>query len=448
MARQRRVAFGVAGACMVLVVNSTPAAPVATGPQARAFLGGASGKLVYTKLDCNDNSCNKQGRSLWYVDFSESTLTERQVVDYHSENTEPRNTIISPDGDWIVYNTRQRDNPLYINRLVQNSTTRIDMGDGAVPVWWTKPGTAELYVIYVDNDLEDGGWMGGYNGGFPNSSTGATRCRQVNPVTMASIGSAQRIMSYQANGGRSVSGAWMFTAGGCPGTFRIDPTGTSDVTIYEEISLSVDAWSDSDSLDGCNPSMSPHANDNDLRVMYVLRNGNENHRGYWVCDVRGDNRQKFIWDNTENPYFDEPQWSNHADYAAAKASRELTTAPFDIYIYRVWNGSHLKILEGNYSFPYLWIDPATIGTAAPAPARPASRDWRLALAGGVLRSTGAAGRLLVVDSRGRAVVSTVVSGTEDCVVLRAMAPGAYTAVVRTAEERVMSRRLVVGNGLR
>ncbi|MBD3243432.1 MAG: hypothetical protein GF331_22775 [Chitinivibrionales bacterium] len=441
MRRCSVVAACTAGILTILFAPYTGATPVTTGSEARTFLGGASGKLVYTKLDCNDNSCNKQGRTLWYVDFDDETLVEREIVDYYSEGTEPRNSIISPDGNWVVYNTREWNNPLYACRLQENAPSPSKLADGALPVWWRKPGTDELYVIYVDNDLEDGGWMGGYNGGFPNTQTGATRALQINPTTMAPIGNPQRIMSYQANGGRSVSGAWMFTAGGCPGTFRIEPTGVSNVTIYEEISLSVHEWSDDDTLDGCNPSMSPHGLDSDVRVMYVMRHDDKNHRGYWLCDVRGNNRQGVIWNSGENPYIDEPQWSNHPDYAAAKASERLITAPYDVYICRVWDGSMLKVLEGNYSFPYLWIDPTTIDVKAPKPRAPTTSTWRLALSPTGLRSSGISGVMHLLDSRGRTVVSGVPLSGADTVPLR-LAPGVYTVRCRLPDGRRLTRTLI------
>jgi hypothetical protein len=263
---------------------------------------------------------------------------------------------------------------------------------------------------------------------------------------MQPIGSAQRIMTYQANGGRSASGAWMFTAGGCPGTFRIDPLGTSDVTVYEEVSLSVYAWADDDTLDGCNPSMSPHESDGAVRVMYVAGYGSWNHHAYWLCGVRGDDRRRIVWDDSENPYIDEPQWSNHPDYAAAKASSRFIEAPYDAYIFNVWTGSRLKILEGNYSFPYLWIDPATIGTRGQAPRVPVTPAWHLAMRGGVLHSSGVAGVARVLDARGRAVVTTALTGDDR--LAANLAAGVYTVVCRADDGRVLTRTLAVRGGVR
>jgi len=214
---------------------------------------------------------------------------------------------------------------------------------------------------------------------------------------MAIIGSAQQLIAYQANGGRSANGAWMFTAGGCPGTFHIDSLAVANATVISTVSRGVTTGDAADTLDGCNPSMSPHMATSDVRVMYILRNASMDHRGYWVCGVEGQPRLKVLWSDAENPYIDETQWSNHQDFAAAKGSLRLTTGPFDIYVYRVWDGTHLKILEGNYSFPYLWVDEATIGVKAPQRRTRPSAGWRVAAGGD--------GTQPVVDMRGRLVRS-------------------------------------------
>jgi len=81
------VALGVVQAMGTVVV---------TGTQARTFLGGKTGKLVYTHLD--SDSDDKTGRELRYLDLSEETLIEHTIVDLHSDGVEPRNALISPDG--------------------------------------------------------------------------------------------------------------------------------------------------------------------------------------------------------------------------------------------------------------------------------------------------------------------------------------------------------------
>lgn len=362
MRRANALRMGVAVLGSLVLFSEVSAAVVATGQQVRAFLGGASGKLVYTKLDCNDQSCNKQGRSLWYVDLSEATLTERQILSTASDDGEPRNTVVSPDGQWISFNVYNIDNSwagtwLYVARL-QASASKTSLSQGAIPHWWKKPGTNELYLIYNDADLEgSNGWMMS----FPWNRV-PTKMIQVNPSTGATIGSATTLLNTLANGGRSANGEWLFAAGGAPGTFKVNATVTSNATALETVSLSLDAGTgDWDTLDGCNPSMSPHAAEADIRVMYVCRDNDNNHRAVWTCGVRGDDRKRIMWNDTENPYVDEPEWSNVPQYAAAKASEENITAPFDIYLFKVDGSGLLKVLEGNYSFPYLWVDPTTIG---------------------------------------------------------------------------------------
>ncbi|MBD3239642.1 MAG: hypothetical protein GF331_03585, partial [Chitinivibrionales bacterium] len=157
------------GGILAAFVTSAVAGPVVSGSEVRAFLGGVTGKLVYTHLDSDD--IDKCGKSIRYLDFSEETLTEHEVMNTRSEpdETEPRNALISPDGEWIAYNTLSRSNcwseiwqspHLLVCRLQANASNHVYLGNGALPHWWRKPGTDEMYIIYNTKDLEDGGWTG------------------------------------------------------------------------------------------------------------------------------------------------------------------------------------------------------------------------------------------------------------------------------------------------
>jgi len=185
---------------------------------------------------------------------------------------------------------------------------------------------------------------------------------RLNPTTMRPAASATQLTSYQMNGGRSKSGAWLFAAGGLPMTIRVSPTALSDAQILEEVNLSVNAYSDSDSLDGCNPSMSPHWADADVRLLYL----DKNHRGYWICDVQGGHRTHTIWGETDNPYLDEPEWSTDAGFATGKASRNNMDPPYDIYMLKLTDHSRLKVIEGNNSFPHLWVEGSNAIGSQPA----------------------------------------------------------------------------------
>jgi hypothetical protein len=408
--------------------GAVSAAPVVTGTQVRTFLGGATGKLVYTHLD--NNTANKTGRTLYYLDFSEETLVEHLVVDYHSANTEPRNAAISFDGQWVAYNTLQGVNDvadLYIARLQTSAPTPIALGTGALPYWWLRPGSDELYVIFNGKDLENGGWAGNYRGGgyYPPRNS-PTYCQRVDPTTMAAIGSSTQLTDYQMNGGRSKNGAWMFAAGGFPMSLRIEPTAVAATQIFEKISLSVDSASDSDSLDGCNPSTSPHWAEVDIRFLYL----DKPHTGYHICDVRGNNRIHRTWGSEDNnPYLDETQWSTHVNFAAGKGSLNDQQPPFDLYLFRISDGAKLKIIEGNNSFPFLWVDGSdAIRESRSAPA--GNRVARVAYSNGLVRVTGGsvAGFVTVSNAQGRVVAGpTALSATGVPVQL---APGTYVASVR------------------
>ncbi len=341
----------VAGTLVATFVASAIAGPVVTGSQVRSFLGNTTGKLVYTKLDCNDASCDKKGRSLYYLDFSEENLTEHRIVEYYDEKVEPRNAVISPDGQWVSYNTMNVDrkwegNKLYIARLQPNTGNIRRLEDGALPHWWRKPGTDEMYIIYNTRDLDNDGWAMSWP---PEESE--TRTQRVDPGTMQTVGSSSKLIRYQANGGRSKNGKWLFAAGGLPGTFRIDAYVTANATIHEDIYLGQNPNDPRDSLDGCNPSISPHEAEADIRVLYL----DTAHTGYHMCDVRGNNREHIEWNNNENPYLDEPEWSTHPNFFAGKGSKNNMQPPYDIYIVRISDHAKLKVLDGSYSFPHLWV---------------------------------------------------------------------------------------------
>ncbi len=393
------------------LVHTGEGAPVVTGSQVRAFLGGNTGRLVYTYLE--SDAVNKCGNALRYLDFSEETLTEHEIMNTRSESTttEPRNALIAPDGNWVVYNTIMRDacwdsrpnywSPqVYISRLQANASNRVSLGEGGLPHWWQKPGTDEQYIIYNGRDLDNDGWVGNYNGGFP-PTVSPTYCQQINPTTKATIGSRTTLIPYQANGGRSVNGQWLFTAGGIPGTFRIDATVTSNATIHEQLDISLYDWDDQDDLDGCNPSISPHWSETDLRVLYL----DKPHTGYHVCDVRGGNRTHTDWTTeSTNRYIDETEWSTHPDYATVKASVNNQEAPFDIYIIRLTDHARLRVIDGNASFPHLWVE-YTIGVEprSMTPAEGRGKPGAATLARWAASPAAAPSGTSVHDMRGRAV---------------------------------------------
>jgi hypothetical protein len=428
------------------------AEPVVTGAEVREFLGDRNAKLVYTKLDSAHH--DKVGRSLWYLDFSEDELVERKILETYDDTAEPRNEMISPDGEWVAYNLlnteatsdTNREAPvhawLYVSKLQENAPEPTALGMGALPHWWKKPGTDELYLMYNGKDLENGGWVGCWPSApcYPPRNS-PTYCLRMDPTDMTTVGSATELTNLQMNGGRSRNGAWMFSAGGLPMSARMDSLAVSDATVHERINLSVDSRDDKDSLDGCNPSMSPHWRSEDIRLLYL----DKPHLGYHICDVRGENREHILWENSENPYIDEPEWSTGKNYATAKASPNAMDPPYDIYIIRMIDHASLKVLDGNYSFPHLWIE----GTNAVRD-RDVLRSRRGALSPlyrqGVLTVRGldrqGSARVEVLDVRGRVVAAATVRGRNPSIAV-SMSRGAYLVRIVDGSMRGTSGEIMV-----
>src|SRR5690349_16496223 len=86
--RSRALALA-AGACLGIAAAPASAAVDVTGPEARAFLGGRTGKLVYLKT---------QLKQIYYLDLSDSVLVERKVAD----DAYCWSPMIHPDGSRIV----------------------------------------------------------------------------------------------------------------------------------------------------------------------------------------------------------------------------------------------------------------------------------------------------------------------------------------------------------
>jgi len=94
---------------------------------------------------------------------------------------------------------------------------------------------------------------------------------------------------------------------------------------------------------GCNPSMSPHEAEEDIRVMHL-----GSHDKFLIRKLDGS-VEKYIYvsiKSDENNQWQYPEWSNHPDYCAVVCSPSYETPPFDVYIVRISTGTALKIIDG------------------------------------------------------------------------------------------------------
>lgn len=326
---------------------------VTTGAEVRSFLGNKAGKLVYTRWELNEEGDPgwKTGRSLWYIDFSESTLREREIVRF--EDVEPRNAIVSPDGQWVTFNTFLDDDltnaESYICRLQENAqSTLIKIGIGGQPHWWTKPGTTEEYLIYSSGDLENG-WNKYWQ------EKGETFIQRIDNQTKQPLGLPQLLLPYYANSGRSKAGGWLFVSGRATGAYKIDALDTEQAHIFSQTEWQIDR--------GCNPSISPHRSDKDVLVMINGAAVNSDlgygaHTYFMIRDTKGT-IVKAVPNplRDENRYLDTPEWSSHVDYATVTGMEGDLVPPCDVFLFRISDTKFLKVIDGNNQWPYLWVEP-------------------------------------------------------------------------------------------
>jgi hypothetical protein len=419
---------------------SVSATPVLTGSQVRAFLGSKSGKLIYTKYETGLTTSianPKDGRSLWYVDFSEETLVERKVV--QNTNIEPRNPCISPDGQYLAYNNWSTGGPaaeLYVCRMMENATSPVDLGQGAQPHWWINPQNQDLYLVYPGNDIE-----AEWHCAFPGSSSDYC-CHTAGTTSLFKIvngqgsGTRQTLISYYANAGRSVQGGWLFASSRGTGTYQINPSATSATT---PLATNTFPGNNNSGLWGCNPTVSPHPTDATTQMMWLNNSSPAVHDTIYVGTPLGQLLYTIPKDNADgNTVWDTPRWSNDTNYAAAVASATLERTPYDLYLIRLSDKSQLRVVDGNYQTPYLWIDEGQSPVQRPAlTPRTSASDLVRVTSQGVSIAHAGDGWLQVIDMNGRTVVRTALSQQGAVLRLRA---GAYA--VQVTNSRGTTRAMV------
>jgi len=335
---------------------------IVTAAQVQNFLGGATGKLVYTKW-AKDSF--KKGRSLWFIDFSESPLVEHLILT--ESDGEPRNAIISRDGNWITYNVWDESNTSvpYICPLRSNggaSKIKID-NTGAQPHWWRHPQSGKEYIIYNGLDLENG-WQLWWQ------QKDKTYIIEINGITKQPIGSSSVLLQHYVNSGRSLSGGVMFTSGRATGVYKIDPNAVSNASIQSSTE-----WFDDP---GCNPSISAHTNDAEVMVMINGAADNsdlgytaaDQHRYFLIRRQDGSVYKHIYKDDTDgNSHWDTPEYSTDPNYATVVGGPGDLAAPYDLYLFRISDEQALRVVNGNNCWPHLWV---STSAGSPIKQRPTS----------------------------------------------------------------------------
>ena len=343
--RNGRAGFRMLAGLAFFAWQSAAALPVVTGPEARAFLGGRTGKVVYLKGLGYD-------LRMYYVDFNDSVLVERKIADDGYVLT----PTISPDGTRILY---ESGSAIYIRDLVENSPTRNLIftrpqvgGQTLEPHWWIDPKTGDEYVQYQTGRIDDHEWP-------PKS--GSTFLQKV--VQNKPSGAAKVLMPFMMSAARSKNGMWGATSHHSTGMYKFYPDK------IENAYFDGNNWLDLGALLGCNATISPSADPaRQNRMMHLHSGGSlmgtkvyDNHKAvlirswndpdadhpFWYMGIPGD---RTIDDGSGNLFWGEPEWSNDENYLTATGSRDVEVLQEgDVYMVRInYSGDSqlLRVLKG------------------------------------------------------------------------------------------------------
>ncbi|MDB5048228.1 MAG: hypothetical protein JWO30_1299 [Fibrobacteres bacterium] len=347
------IAFALSASA--LMIRPASAGPQLTGQEARAFLGGRTGKIVYLK------SLVKQ---VYYLDFSDSVLKEKRV----SDDSYCWSPMIHPDGSRIVYESQAN---IYIRFLEENSTQRFLIYSGTPmnglslePHWWIHPKTGDEYIIYCTGNIADLEWP-------PKS--GQTFIQKINKQTNLPDGPPLTLLPFMMASGRSKSGLWGATSHHSTGMYKFYPDKVDNAFFAAK------NWQDSGGWGACNGSISPSkdpARQNRMMHLnsYLALPGGEtfdNHKGIvmrswddadldhplWVMGIPGVRCNN---DSSGNLFWDHSEWSTDEEYFTAIGSKVVENFDSsDIYMGRinyVGENQIRRVLKGNINqYPHLWI---------------------------------------------------------------------------------------------
>lgn len=330
------------------------AVPDLSGPDARAFLGGRTGKLVYLK---------NQLRQIHYIDLSDSVLTERKV----SDDSYCWSPMIHPDGTRIVYESGA---VIYIRNLEENSRTRTTVYTGVVqgnhslePHWWIHPVTKDEYVIFTTGSVADEEWP-------PKS--GKTYMQKI--VGGIPSGQPLTLLPFMMASGRSKDGVWGGTSHHSTGMYKLYGDKVEDAFFGST------NWTESGGWGACNGSISPSKDPaRQNRLMHLnsyltLPDGEvfENHKAIVIRSYSDKDLSSPIWvmgipgvrcnnDSSGNLFWDHSEWSTDEDYFTAVGTVEIENwAEGDVYVGRIsYQGDNQirRFIKGGgvNHYPHLWI---------------------------------------------------------------------------------------------
>jgi hypothetical protein len=112
------------------------------------FFGTTNIKIVY--------SITENGYlSLYYIDYSSDSVAPvklNQISNQDGKSCNYESALISPDGNWIVFNAFETSTQYssYIQKLAPQSRPMLIKEGASDPHWWTNPVTFQLNIIYSE----------------------------------------------------------------------------------------------------------------------------------------------------------------------------------------------------------------------------------------------------------------------------------------------------------
>lgn len=320
------------------VVYTPPVTLVRT--DVSSLLGAWEARLVFV------NRANGKGTLTW-IDYGEARPVARSLPD----SNPVFHPVISPDGQWVAWSTALEGSigpsKIKARRLAKNDTVVLDLGEGAIPRWWTSG--ADTFLIRSEAlDNTSPIWGGTktlaqrwWNGGL----TGAVE-------TWAPSGSYHdgRSGSYLYTGYRRLRQYDMRS-----GTSRVLFTGSQN------------GKTSGDTSQVCNASVSPDGSGRALFLDFGYSGTSSVvGRSYGIHEIAfvSDSAGKVIGQISTpmgEAQWEHMEWSNASRWAVSGAI-DGTGAYRNLYLVNVDSGSSTKIVSGEQLWqPALWV-----GRCAPA----------------------------------------------------------------------------------
>ena len=302
----------------------------ASASEVRNFLGGRTGKLVYV-------DDNESGKCYW-IDLSDMTVHKL------SDDTNVSEPLLSPDGSRVVYGlynivskwpgqSSGNQGDAYIRSLGGGSRSHVAGSAVAgkqafAPHWWVDPASGDEYIVYMDYYEKD-----------TQSAAGRGTWKQ-KIVNNQPSGDPVKILNHAFDGGLSKDGTRIGEAYHYLHMARTSDLGGGN---GDDISSRMDGGNQC-----CNASMSP---DNQYQIMHLRID----HEG---CNIRdsSDNEVQVIWKPNGATEMQNPEFSTDPGYGTFTAQ---FGSDYYIYIANTQTGASLKIAEGDFGVPHLWVAPSS-----------------------------------------------------------------------------------------